>query len=106
MKLLSPAIGLGGEGVGKIFFSSELCNSHPMFQLSLTCCYFVSIAKPMPAPNKPHISPKPGAQKAASVKKTPEQQPRGSRLYPSPNSTGICLISVNREEKSDVTLPW
>ena len=60
----------------------------------------------MPAPNKPHISPKPGAQKAASVKNTPEQQPRGSRLYPSPNSTGICLISVNREEKSDVTLPW
>ena len=53
----------------------------------------------MPAPNKPHISPKPGAQKATSVKKTPEQQPRGSRLYPSPNSTGICLISVNRERE-------
>lgn len=99
MKLLSPAIGLGGEGGGGYFFFSELCNSHPMFQLSLNCCYFVSIAKPMPAPNKPHISPKPGAQKAASVRKTPEQQPRGSRLYPSPNSTGICLISVNRERE-------
>ena len=60
----------------------------------------------MPAPNKPHISAKPGPQKAVSVKKTPEQQPRASRLYPSPNSTGICMIRVNREEKSDVTLPW
>lgn len=65
----------------------------------------VKPAKPMPAPNKPHISPKPGAQKAASVEKTPEQQPRGSRLYPSPNSTGPIKPPAARGPSSHVPSP-
>ncbi|CAH3185372.1 unnamed protein product [Porites evermanni] len=65
----------------------------------------VKPAKPMPAPNKPHISPKPGPQKAASVKKTPEQQPRASRLYPGPNSTGPIKSPAARGLSSHVLSP-
>ncbi|XP_073238970.1 uncharacterized protein [Porites lutea] len=65
----------------------------------------VKPAKPMPAPNKPHISPKPGPQKATSVKKTPDQQPRASRLYPSPNSTGPIKSPAARGLSSHVLSP-